>query len=213
MCWILQLWQAQGCHHCPQGHPILGTVLASLSYWPAAMSWVPPCTPGFSCCWAHPGASPLPRAAGCSTPQGTAWGPTITLLCPQGSHEHPLSTPCPGAGAVPGTRRVTRSLQPWNPGYLPQALAPAYLLERGVLCPVDCPALPQHAQTQLLSCSKGLQRAPVPLNPSHLPGLHHDLVLPLVSELSESRLAQAHGDMAAEIQAPVGWADWCQGAR
>lgn len=29
--------------------------------------------------------------------------------------------------------------------------------------------------------------------------------------ISESGLAQAYGAMAAEIQAPVGWAGWCQG--
>ena len=69
--------------------------------------------------------------------------------------------PRPVARAVPRARRVTRSLRPWHLGCFPQALAHAYPLGIGVLYPVDCPALPHHAQTQLLSCSKGPQQAPV----------------------------------------------------
>lgn len=216
-CWVPQLWQDLGCHCCPQGHPILGTVLASLSHWPTAV-------PGGHCA-----SVPMPRnragvflplgtsrcqppAQGCqgSPPQGTAQGPAIALLRPQGSHGCGPAAPHPSEGAVPRVRRGTRSLQQWHLGYFPWGPAPAYLLETGVLCPVDCPALPQCADPAVILFQRSPAGTGALLNTSHHPGLCHDHHS--FRTIPESHLAWAHRDTAAEKEAPVGWAGWCQGA-
>lgn len=59
--------------------------------------------------------------------------------------------------------------------------------------------------TTLVSHNLQISRYLVPkvplLNPSHLPGLYHNLEL--VAEISESHLALANGDTAAEIRAQM----------
>lgn len=158
LCWVPWLWKAQGCHCCPQGHAILGTVLASLSCWPTAVPGVPPCPNARARCragvflplgtsWCQ---SPA-KGCQCSPPRGTAQGPTITLLCPQGSHRCPPRCPM--------SRRRSRA---WGKeGYLqPPAVASKVFstgsgpcLPAGNGCAVPCgltPSTPAHRPSHYL---------------------------------------------------------------
>lgn len=73
------------------------------------------------------------------------------------------------------TRRLTQSLWPWHPGNFPQTLA--YLLETGVLCSVDYAGLTICTDLAVILFQRSPAGAIVPLNPSHLPRLYHNVEL------------------------------------
>lgn len=70
-----------------------------------------------------------------------------------------VPTPSSSSSCAQGKEGYLQALDVAAEAFSPGS-CPAYLLESGALCSVDCPGLPQRAQAQPLSCSKGPQQAP-----------------------------------------------------